>query len=136
MLESNGLTDEMVRQAILRALKVLIAITVIAVPLVWWKFGWSTATLLLIGAAVSGSGLWEWKRVMMAVAASMDMGGAGRPMGRVLAGFFLRLGLTFVVLYVSLKYLDGSVYALIAGLGLGVFALTFEALKLLKAWTV
>ena len=39
-----------------------------------------------------------------------------RPMGRVLVGFFLRLGLTLVLLYVSLKYLNGSVYALAAGL--------------------
>jgi len=39
-------------------------------------------------------------------------------------------------LYVSLKFLDGSVYALAAGLAMGVFALTFEALRLVKAWTV
>ena len=57
-------------------------------------------------------------------------------MSRVLASFFLRLGLTLVVLYVSLKYLDGSVYALAAGLAMGVFVLTFEALRLVKAWTV
>ena len=42
-------------------------------------------------------------------------------MALVLLGFFLRLGLTVVVLYVSLKYLNGSVYALAAGLGLGCF---------------
>jgi hypothetical protein len=40
------------------------------------------------------------------------------------------------VLYGSLKFLDGSVYALAAGLGLGVFSLTFEALRLVKSWTV
>jgi hypothetical protein len=62
--------------------------------------------------------------------------GMARPMGRVLAGFFLTLGLSLVALYVSLKYLDGSVYALAAGLGMGVFALTFEGLRLVKAWTV
>jgi hypothetical protein len=31
--------------------------------------------------------------------------------------------------------LDGSVYALIAGLGLALIALLFESLRLLKAWT-
>ena len=66
----------------------------------------------------------------------MDVGGKARPLGLVLAGFFLRLGLTIVVLYVSLKFLDGSVYALAAGIGLGIFALSFEALRLVKAWTV
>jgi hypothetical protein len=54
----------------------------------------------------------------------------------VLAGFFLRLGLTVVLLYVSLKTLDGSVYALAAGLALGVFSLAVEGLRLMKAWTV
>jgi hypothetical protein len=73
---------------------------------------------------------------MSAVMVRMDAGGEARPMGLILFGFFLRLGLTIVVLYVSLKVLDGSVFALAAGLGLGIFALTFEALKLVKAWTV
>jgi hypothetical protein len=58
-----------------------------------------------------------------------------RPMGRILLGFFLRLGLSVVVLYVSLKTLNGSVYALAAGLGLGVFSLTVEGLRMVKAWT-
>jgi hypothetical protein len=54
----------------------------------------------------------------------------------VLVNFFLRLGLTVAVLYVSLKLLDGSVYALAGGLALGVFALSVEGLRLMKAWTV
>jgi hypothetical protein len=41
-----------------------------------------------------------------------------------------------VVLYVSLKFLHGSVIALALGLGLGVISLTFEAIKLVRAWTV
>ncbi len=73
---------------------------------------------------------------MSAVMVRMDAGGVARPMGLILFGFFLRLGLTIVVLYVSLNLLDGSVIALAAGLGLGIIALTFEALKLVKAWTV
>lgn len=118
------------------ALRLLAMLTAIAVPLLWWKLGWMSAALLVVGAAISGSGLWEWLRLMTAVMARMDAGAAARPMGMVLAGFFLRLGLTLVVLYVSLKFLDGSVYALAAGLGLGVFCLTVEGVRLLKAWTV
>jgi hypothetical protein len=57
-------------------------------------------------------------------------------MAPVLIGFFLRLLGALALLYVSLKFLHGSVYALIAGLALGVFALTIEGLKLLKSWTV
>jgi hypothetical protein len=56
-------------------------------------------------------------------------------MGPVLAGFFLRMGMAVAVLYVSLKYLHGPVYTLLVGLGIGVIALTLEAVRLLKAWT-
>jgi hypothetical protein len=109
---------------------------VVGAPLVWWKLGWQSAVLLLVGALISGSGLYEWLRLMTAVMVRMDAGAKARPMGMVLAGFFLRLGLTVVLLYVSLKLLNGSVYALAAGLALGVFALTVEGLRLMKAWTV
>jgi hypothetical protein len=136
MLLLEGFSDEDFRRTMLRALRLMAIITVIALPLVWWKLGWQSAVLLLVGAAISGSGLWEWLRLMTAVMARMDVGGEARPMGLVLAGFFLRLGLTIVILYVSLKFLDGSVYALAAGIGLGIFALSFEALRLMKAWTV
>ena len=136
MLPLEGYTDEDFKRTILRALRLLAVVTALALPLVWWKLGWRSAVLLAVGAAISGSGLWEWLRLMSAVMERMDAGGNPRPMGLVLGGFFLRLGLTLVALYVSLKTLDGSVYALAAGLGLGIFALTFEALRLVKAWTV
>jgi hypothetical protein len=132
----DGFSDEDLKRAILRALRLLGVFVVVAAPLTAWKVGWPSAVLIVVGAAISGSGLWEWQRLMTAVVARMDAGQVARPMGRVLAGFFLRLGLTVVVLYVSLKILDGSVYALAAGLGMGVLALTFEGLRLVKAWTV
>ncbi|QMV20154.1 hypothetical protein GOB94_01875 [Granulicella sp. 5B5] len=132
-----GFTDDDFKRAILRALRLTGIITAIALPVVWWKLGWRSAALLLVGSAISASGLWEWLRLMSAVIERMDVAeGQARPMGRVLIGFFLRLGLTILALYVSLKTLDGSVYALAAGLALGIFALTVEALRLVKAWTV
>ena len=136
MLALDGFSDDDFRRTMLRALRLLAVVTVVALPVVWWKLGWQSAVLLIVGSTISGSGLWEWLRLMTAVMARMDAGGQARPMGLVLAGFFLRLGLTVVVLYVSLKFLDGSVYALAAGIGLGIFALSFEALRLVKAWTV
>jgi len=129
-------SDEDVRRTVMNALRLVIIATAIGIPLVWWKFGWSTALLLVVGAAISGSGLWEWRKLMTSMMAYMDAGGEAKPIGPVLAGFFLRLGLAIAVLYVSLKFLDGSVYALAVGLGLGVLALTIEALRLVKAWTV
>ena len=132
----DSFTDADFRRTMLSALRLLAVITLLGAPLVWWKLGWQSAALLMVGAAISGSGLWEWLRLMTAVMVRMDGGGKARPMGMVLFGFFLRLGLTVVLLYVSLKVLNGSVYALAAGLALGVFALTIEGLRLMKAWTV
>ena len=132
----GGLTDADFKVTIRRALRLLVVFCVAGVALLWWKAGWATAALLAVGAAISGSGIWEWMRLMVAVMERMDAGAKARPMGRILVGFFLRLALTMVVLYVSLRYLNGSVYALAAGLGLGVFALTVEGLRLVKAWTV
>ena len=221
---AGEMTDEDFSRTILRAIRLLAVLAAAGAAILWWKLGWASAALLLVGAAISGTGLWEWMRLMTAVMARMDAGaearpvgqssgseadgagppqpvrvrpmgqtsgseaevagppkpvqvrpmgqtsgseadgagppqpvrvrpmgqssgseadGAGppqpvrlRPMGRILIGFFVRLGLTLVVLYVSLKTLNGSVYALAAGLGLGVCSLTVEGLRTVKAWTV
>jgi hypothetical protein len=132
----DSLTDDDFKRTVRSALRLIAIATAVVAPLVWWKMGWQSAVLLLVGALISGSGLFEWLRLMTAVMVRMDGGQKARPMGLVLAGFFLRLGLTVVVLYVSLKVLNGSVYALAGGLALGVFALSIEALRLVKAWTV
>ncbi|CAN5486542.1 hypothetical protein BH10ACI4_BH10ACI4_09370 [soil metagenome] len=129
-------SDADFRRTMLSALRLLAILAVILAALVGLKLGWQSAVLLLIGAVISGSGLYEWLRLMTAVMARMDGGATAKPMAMVLVNFFLRLGLTVVVLYVSLKLLNGSVFALAGGLVLGVFALSVEALRLMKAWTV
>jgi hypothetical protein len=136
MQPPENFSDADARATLMRAVRVLAVLAVGAAALVLWKLGWRSAVLLLVGAAISGTGLWEWTRLMSAVMVRMDGGAKGRPMGLVLTGFFLRLGLSVAVLYVSLKFLNGSVIALAVGLGLGVVALTFEAVKLVRSWTV
>ena len=150
-LALQNFTDKDATDTIVRALRTLAIMTLIAAPLVWWKMGWPSAGLLVSGALISAAGLWKWLRLMTVVIARMDTadpdappaadgtrtgGTKVRPMGSVLLGFFLTLGLMLAVLYGSLKLLDGSVYALFAGLGMGIVALTIEALRLVKAWTV
>ncbi|MCU1321332.1 MAG: hypothetical protein JWM43_981 [Acidobacteriaceae bacterium] len=132
----TNFSDADFRRTMLSALRLLAILAVILAALVGLKLGWQSAVLLLIGAVISGSGLYEWLRLMTAVMARMDGGATAKPMAMVLVNFFLRLGLTVVVLYVSLKLLNGSVFALAGGLVLGVFALSVEALRLMKAWTV
>ena len=132
----EGFTDADVRATLVRTLRLLAVLTVVGMGFVAWKMGWRSAVFLLVGAAISGTGLWEWMRLMSAVMARMDAGAEAKPMGLVLTGFFLRLGLTIGVLYVSLKFLNGSVIALAVGLGLGIASLTFEAIRMARAWTV
>jgi hypothetical protein len=150
-MDLAGFTDADATRTIVRALRLLGVMTVIAAPLVAWKMGWQSGALLAVGAAISAAGLWKWLRLMTLLVARMEVPGANggttadtpeaegkRPaaMGSVLLGFFLTLGLMMAALYGSLKALDGSVYALFAGLGMGIVALTVEALRLVKAWTV
>ncbi len=136
MKPMENFSDADFKRTIWSALRLLVVITAVVAPLLWWKLNWQSAALLVVGALISGSGLYEWLRLMTAVMVRMDGGERAKPMGLVLTGFFVRLGLTVVLLYVSLKILDGSVYALAGGLVLGVFALTVEGLRLMKAWTV
>ncbi len=133
-------SDEDFQRTIWSALRVVAIAVAVCLPLLWWKLGWKSAALFAVGAAISGSSLFEWLRLMTAVMARMDVGGEAakptRPLASVLVLFFLRLAVAVVLLYGSLKFLHGSVYALIAGLALGVAALFLEGLRLLKSWTV
>jgi hypothetical protein len=100
------------------------------------KMGWRSSVLLLVGAGISATGMWEWMRLMSAIMERVEGAVTVRPMGMVVTGFFLRMGLTIAVLYVSLKFLHGSVIALALGLGLGILALLFEVIRLARSWTV
>jgi hypothetical protein len=129
---SVGLTDADVRNTMLAAIRLLLVLSVVAAALFWWRSGWQSAVLLVVGAAISSTSLWEWLRLMTAINERMDAGENPRPMGMILFGFCMRLCLTVVVLYGSLKYLHGTVLALAAGLGLGLVSLLFEAFKLIR----
>src|SRR5258708_2266507 len=91
-------SDADFKRTIMNALRLLGILAAIAAPALWWKLGWKSAVLLLVGVTISGSGLWEWLRLMTAVMVRMDAGAEAKPLGMVLLGFFLRLGLTVVLL--------------------------------------
>ena len=128
--------DQEFRTALNRALRTVLILAVIGLPIAWFAQGWQSAALFLIGATIAVSGIFEWRQLMGAVLERMQEGGTPRPLTPVLVWFFLRLALAGVVLYVSLKFLDGSVYALIAGISLALIALMIESFRLLKVWTV
>jgi hypothetical protein len=141
-----GLTDADFRGTILRAIRLTAILLALGVPLVWWKLGGGSAAYLLLGGVISGSSLWQGLRLMTAVMRQMDAQNqpdAQNPDQRrapsltpVFLGLVLHMGIALVLLYVTLKTLDGSVYALGAGFLAGVFALSVEAFRIMRPGTV
>lgn len=136
-------TQQHAAQSLVRAVWIVAGLAAVGVPLTWWRGGWQSVLLLGVGAGVSASGLWEWKRLMAALMARMDAAegrvfeeGERPSIGFAIAGFMLRLLVVGAVLYVSLRHLHGSVLALAAGLLMGVVALTIEGLRLLRSGTM
>jgi len=138
-----GLTDDDFRRTVLRAIRLTAILLAIGIPLVWWKMGGGSAVYLLLGGVISGSSLWQGLRLMTVVMRQMDAqnqanGAAQRSpsLTPVFLGLVLHAGIALVVLYVTLKTLNGSAYALGAGFLAGVFALSVEAFRIMRAWTV
>jgi hypothetical protein len=143
MSELAGLTDDDFRTTVVRAIRLTAILLAIGIPLVWWKLGWPSAVYLLLGGVISGSSLWQGLRLMTAVMRQMDAqnqadtGPQKAPsLMPVFLGLVLHAAIALVVLYVTLKTLDGSAYALGAGFLAGVFALSVEAFRIMRAWTV
>lgn len=133
-------SDADAKRTILRALRLIGVVVLVAAPIVWWRAGWQSALLLAVGAAISGSGLYEWLRLMTAILARLEAatpasGEKARPMARIVFGFVLRMAVALGALYVSLKFLNGSPYALLAGLAMGALALLFESIRLIRSWS-
>lgn len=128
----TAMTDDDLHEMLRRALRTVVILAVILFLVFTFTLGWQTGLLLLAGAAISWTGIREWRNLAIAVFARLDNQQSARPMGRTLVMFFLRLGMVAAILYVSLKCLHGAVYALVAGIGLAVVALSVEALRLLR----
>jgi hypothetical protein len=132
----SDFTEQDLKTTFTHALRWVAILGVAGIVVTWLAIGWRSAVLFLVGAAIAATGLYESQRLMLAVLSRFDEGRQGKPIAGVLIWFFLRLILAGVVLYVSLRSLEGSVYALCAGLGLAVVALTIESIRLLRAWTL
>ena len=135
-LSAFPFNDHDFKLALNRALRLVAILALVGIPIAWFAAGRPSALLFLVGAVIAGSSIWVWQRLMGAVLDRLARGITPRPMGPVLAWFFAHLNFSGCLRYVSLRGSSGSVYALIAGLGLALFALLIEAIRLLKVWTV
>jgi len=116
-----------------RALRGVLIATAVGIPVIWIAWGWRSMLMFLVGGAIAATGILEWRLLMTAVLSRLDANSETRkPLGGVVAWFFIRLTLAAGLLYVSLRSLDGKVAALLIGLALAVAALFIEALRILK----
>jgi hypothetical protein len=136
MTESNPFlkfTDADLKAAMRRAIRFTAILGVVGAVALTLAAGWQTAALFVAGALVSATGLYEWRQLIGVINAKLDNQRAPRATGFTVTMFFLRLGIAGLIIYASLRYLHGSLYALVAGLGLAVIALTVEAVRLLRS---
>lgn len=122
-------SDADLKAALRRALKLTAAMAVFGFGLLNFLVGWQAGVLLLAGAVVSGTGLYEWQQLIELMNAKLDNQKTPRSTGWVLTMFFLRLGFAAAVIYVSLRCFRGPYYALVAGLGLVAVALLVEVAR-------
>jgi hypothetical protein len=126
-------SDADLKASMRRAIRFTAILAVLGFVALTFTSGWQTAALFVAGALVSVTGLYEWRQLIGVINAKLDNQESPSSTGFTLTMFFLRLGIAALIIYASLRYFHGSLYALVAGLGLAVIALTFEALRLLRS---
>jgi len=93
---------------------------------------WKNGAMLMTGALISAASIWEWQRLVRLINARMDKQKTPSSAPVVVLFFVLRLTVFAGVIYGSLKCFQGSVAALLCGLGMAVLAIGWEAIRLLR----
>ncbi len=126
-------SDADLKASMRRAIRLTAVLAVAGSIGLFFLAGWQTAALFIAGALVSATGLYEWQQLIAVINAKLDNQKSPRATGFTLMMFFLRLGIAALIIYASLRCFNGSLYALIGGLGLAILALTIEAVRLLRS---
>jgi uncharacterized membrane protein len=120
--------DAMLKRA-LRNTLILGLISALAVTI---GGGWRSGAMLATGTLISAASIWEWQRLVRVMNARMDKQKTPASAPVVVLFFVLRLTVFAGVIYGSLKCFQGSVAALLFGLGLAVLAIGWEAIRLMR----
>ena len=128
----ENLTDQGLEALLKRAFRIIVVLGIIASLVILKASGWRNAAMLATGAAISAASIFEWLRLTRLVRAKMDR--QQTPQGAAVASIFfvIRLLVFAGVIYGSLKCFQGSVVALLCGLGLAILAMLWEAIGLLR----
>jgi hypothetical protein len=127
-----NLTNEGLDALLRRAMRITLVLGLLASLVLWKASGWRNAAMLAAGTLVSAASVVEWRRLVHFINAKMDKQQTPRGAGLAVVFFLLRLIVFAGVIYGSLKCFQGSVAALLCGLGLAVLAMVWEALRLLR----
>ena len=127
-----ALTDAGLQALLRRSIKITLGVGLVAALILWKASGWRNAAMLASGSVISAASIYEWQRMIRLITAKMD--NQQLPGGAAISVvfFLLRLIVFAGVIYGSLKCFQGSVVALLCGLGLAVLATLWEALRLLR----
>ena len=120
--------DAMLKRA-LRNTLILGLISALAVTI---GGGWRSGAMLATGTLISAASIFEWQRLVRVINAKLDKQETPRSAPAVVIFFVLRLTIFAGVIYGSLKCFQGSVIALLCGLGLAALAIGWEAISMLR----
>lgn len=130
---ASALTDEALAALLRRAIRDTLLLGIVASLVLLIGSGWRNAAMLATGAAISAASILEWQRLIRLINNRLDKQKLPRKSAVVVLFFLLRLFIFGAAIYGSLKCFRGSLVALLCGLGLAVLAMTWGALRLLKA---
>ena len=127
------LTDEALQAMLKRALWITIVLGVLGVGCaVTVGSNWRNGAMLLTGAAISAASILEWRHLVRVFNARMDKQRTPGSAAAVVIFFVIRLAVFAGAIYGSLKCFQGSVVALLCGLGLAVMSVGWEVIRLLR----
>jgi len=115
-----------------RAMRTTLILGLIAACAVLLGAGWRSGAMLMIGAFISAASIWEWQRLTRLIQAKLEKQQTPANAPVVVLFFVLRLTVFAGVIYGSLKFLNGSVAALLCGLALALVTIGWEAMRLLR----
>lgn len=126
------LSDEAALALLAGAMKWTLFIALLGALALWIASGWRNAAIFAVGGLISAASIYEWQRLLRLFNAKMDQKKTPGGAGLVVGFFMLRLLFFAAAIYGSLKWIEGSAFALIAGLALAVITLAWQALTLLR----
>lgn len=133
--ENNPILDiseEAVEALLKRAIRNTLILGLVPALVLVFVSGWRNGAMLVTGTMISAASIFEWLRLIRVIFAKLNHQKTPRSAATVVLFFVLRLTVYAGAIYGSLKCFQGSVIALLCGLGLAALAVGFEAVRLLR----